>query len=306
MSHHINHKHSHTEFFSVKPILIALGLNSTFLIIELIGAILTNSLALLADVGHMATDIIALSIVLLAAYYSRKPKTSRHTYGFLRGEIVGAFLNGILLIIICGYIIYEAVHRLTITQEVSPHGVIILGIVGIIVNGISALVLYPGAKRNLNLRGAFLHLLSDALGSAGALFSGIIILFTQWYIADTLISLFIAILILRNAIPLIKESLQILLEGTPKNIQIDMIEKDLRSLPYVADVHDLHVWLLNQNQYLLSCHLCLKTEYQTLESWESCLCEAERMLAVQYGIHHSTLQVEPLDYRNNHSNHCQQ
>lgn len=305
MAHHINHRHSHTEFISIKPVILALSLNLVFLIVELIGAILTNSLALLADVGHMITDIVALSVVMIATYYSRKPKTSKHTYGFLRGEIIGAFLNGILLLIICGYILFEAIRRITIEQiDIDPAGVIILGIAGIIINGTSALILYPGAKKNLNLRGAFLHLLSDVLGSAGALTSGIIIYMTGWYPADTLVSLFIVLLILRNAIPLIKESIRILLEGSPESIDIDQIAEDLKNLSYVAEIHDLHVWLLNQNQYLLSCHLCLKPEHQNLEFWEKCLCEAEDILSIRYGINHTTLQVEPLDYKINHSTNC--
>ncbi len=304
MSHHTNHRHSHTQHLPLKPILWALGLNTAFLIIELIGAIWTNSLALLADVGHMVTDIFALSIVLVAAHFSRRPKTTRHTYGFLRSEVIGAFLNGILLLILCGYLIFESFHRLTTVQAVNPTGIIILGFAGIIVNGSSALILYPSSRRNLNVRGAFLHLLSDVLGSAGALVGGIIIYYTEWYPADTLISLFIAALILRNTIPLIKESLQILLEATPGDIDIQNIENDLLALPYVADIHDLHVWVLNHNQYLLSCHLCLNQEYQTIDHWEQCLCEAEELVEKRYGIQHCTLQVEPLHYKDTPKPEC--
>ena len=303
--HHHNHFHNHQKNMSLKPLTYAFVFNLIYLFIEVVGGLLTQSLALLSDAGHMLTDVFALGIAIYAGYLATKPKSSQKTYGYLRAEILGAFLNGVLLLVISGSILYTAFHRLINPVPVHPEGLIVVAFIGLLVNVVSAVFLYKQQKHNLNIRGAFVHLISDALGSVGALVSGVIIYFKDLYYADSIISLVIALLIFASAYNIIKESSNILLESVPSNIDYDEVRESLLALQYVEDVHDLHIWTLGSGAVMLSAHVCLKDEFKTIAFWEECLVESEEILLSTFNIEHSTLQVEPFSYKDNHTVECQ-
>ncbi|MFC1482063.1 cation diffusion facilitator family transporter, partial [Candidatus Neomarinimicrobiota bacterium] len=223
----------------------AFWLNFIFMAVEAIGGVVTGSMALLSDAGHMLTDVSAIGLALIVAKLAQKPKDSKRTYGYLRAEIIGALLNSLTLILLCAYILYEAYHRLGIPQNIPGMPVLIIATVGFVINIGSAKILHGGQKDNLNMKGAYLHMLADALGSIGAMFAGGMILLTGWWQADTFASIFIAILILWGGWKLLKESIDILMEGTPAEINYQELAQALKSREHILDVHDLHIWTIS-------------------------------------------------------------
>ena len=268
-------------------LLLVLAVTGTFMIAEVIGGVLANSLALLADAGHMLTDVAALALSLFAMRLARRPPTPKRTFGYVRLEILAALVNGATLLVISGLIIVEAWKRLWVPAEVD--GVVMLSVagLGLGVNAAAALLLHRDAHENLNIRGAYLHILSDLFGSLGAVVGGIVILTTGWTLVDPVISVLIALLILVSAWHLVREAADILLESAPSHLDMGAILGDLREIQGLDDVHDVHVWTLTSGFIALSGHGVIKDPaHHTRILGEVC----ERMRT--HGIEHVTFQIE--------------
>ena len=281
---------------AVSRLVWVLAANLVFLAIEVAGGILANSLALLADAGHMLTDVVALSLALAAAMLASQPPTPTRTFGLLRTEVLGAFANGILLVLMVGFIFWEAWHRFGQAQAVNAPVLLAVAAAGLLVNAGSAWILAGGIRHSLNLRGAFLHMVGDALGSAGALVAGVVIWRTGWTPIDVLVSLFIGLLILWSSWGLLRQTMNILLEATPDHIDYHAVKAALEGLPHVQDVHDLHIWTIASGIPILSAHLKLENSCSDSLHWQECLGESRRLLRERFGIVHSTLQMEPPDF----------
>jgi len=278
---------------SLKFLGIALVITITFFIIELIGALLTNSLALLTDAWHMLIDVFALVFAFVASWLALKPVDMKKTYGYYRIEIIAAFLNGIFLWAIVIYIFHEAIERFLHPVEVKSLGMLIIATFGLIANVLSGITLSKYKEESLNVKGAFLHVIADTLGSVGAISAGLIMLFTGWYQADSLISIAIGLLILYSSSRLIKESLNILLEGVPSDIDMDALEKKIIELKEVERVHDLHVWCIAPKKMCcMSGHVVVKKGIDR----KRLMTHLIDMLKEEFRIDHSTIQLEDEDY----------
>ncbi|MGH2544072.1 MAG: cation diffusion facilitator family transporter, partial [Ardenticatenaceae bacterium] len=273
-----------------RPLAIALAITATFLVVEIIGGLLTNSLALLADAGHMATDVAALGLSLFAVWLARRPRTPRRSFGYYRAEILAALLNAATLVAISFYIFWEANQRLGSPPEVDSATMLLIAVAGLAANGATAWILTRGGghEHNLNTRGAFLHVLGDILGSAGAIAAALIMLATGWYLADPLLSAAIGLLILRGAWQLLSESVDVLMEATPQHIEPRELRDVMAQVDGVADVHDLHVRTVTSGLITLSGHVELSGD----RDWYDILLEEATLLRGRFGISHVTLQPE--------------
>lgn len=284
--------HEHTQEIKntkeKKALTIVLILTACFMIVEAVSGFYTGSLALLSDAAHMLTDVFALSLAYLALWFSVKPPTLSKTFGFYRAEILAAFINGILLFVISGGIIVEAYERFKVPQEVKSLEMTVVAVVGLIVNIGSAYILSGYKSGNLNIKGALYHVLSDALGSAGAVAAGVVMLLTGWYYADSIISVLVSVLILRSAWVILKESVHILLEGTPRGIDLKAVQNTICSHKGVLSVHDLHAWTLTQGFEALSAHLVVDDMHKS----EELISDIKDQLSGKFRITHVTLQLE--------------
>jgi len=272
---------------------IALVITISFFIIELVGAILTNSLALLTDAWHMLNDAFALSLALIAARLAQRPITMKRTYGYYRAEILAAFLNGIFLWAVVVLIFYEAIQRVQHPAEVKSLNMLIIAFFGFIANGLSAVILSKSKSESLNVRGAFLHVFADALGSLGAISAGLIMYFTGWYQVDPLVSMMIGVLILYSSWKLIRDSINVLLEGVPYRIDVNALERRIVELKGVKGVHDLHVWSITPTKMCcMSAHVVVKKGTNK----KKLLSDLISMLKEEYGIDHTTIQLEDEGY----------
>jgi len=280
--------HNVRDFKEKKALVVVLCLTISFMIIEIVAGFYTGSLALLSDAVHMFTDAFAISLALLAIWFSLKPPTSVKTFGFYRAEILAAFFNSMLLFVLSIAIILEAYNRLLEPREVKSLMMTVVAAFGLLINLIGAFILSKYQSENLNIRGAFYHVVSDALGSVGTLIAGLIILTTNWYYADSIVSIIISILIIRGAWGLFRDSIHILLEGTPKGIELKSVEDTIRSHRGVLSVHDLHAWTLTQGFEALSAHLVI----EDMGLSEALVSELKKVLFDKFRISHVTLQVE--------------
>jgi len=281
-----DHAHRHVHG-SQRALLLALGFTMFFAVVEAIAGWWANSLALIGDAGHMITDSMALGLGALAAWMSRRPPSRRHSFGLKRAEVVGALLNVMFMIGVIVYIGLEALDRLASPQPVNGPTVILVAVIGLLVNSGAAWVLHRG-EPNLNVRGAMLHVVGDLLGSVAALIAGIVIWTTGWYPIDPLLSVFIGILILLSSLRLLRDVLHVIMEGVPRDIDLDELGRALASVRGVGHVHDLHVWALDSASYAVSAHVVVND----LTDWDSRRLELERLLAERFGIRHATLQPE--------------
>ncbi len=266
---------------------LVLAITAGFMVVEFVAGWLANSLALLADAGHMLTDTAALALALFAAWIAQLPATPDKTFGYLRFEILAALVNGAVLFLVAGLIVWDAIERFADPPEVEARILFGVATAGLIVNLIGARLLHAGHKDSLNVRAAYLHVLGDLLGSIGALAAGVIILLTGWMLADPIISIGIALLILVGAWRLVRESVDVLLEATPRHIALGEVERQIASVPGVEDVHDLHVWTLTSGVVAMSGHAVVPEPgdgQQVLEIVQ------QRLAAM--GIHHVTMQIE--------------
>ncbi len=283
---HDGHGHSHSTS-SIKVLLIGTVLTFLFAAIELFAGYHANSLALISDAGHMAADSAALGLGAFAAWIATKPASDTHTYGLGRAEVIGAWISSLSVLGIGIAVIIEAIYRLRAPESVDAAVVIWVGAAGILTNTLIAWILSLG-ERNLNVRAAILHVMSDLLGSIAALITGVVIYYTHWSPIDPLLSIFISILILISSISLIRESIVVLMEGVPKHIDIADVGKCLANVKDVQGVHDLHIWTLSSGRTALTAHIHL----ESYSRWEALLPELKKILAEQYDIHHITLQPE--------------
>lgn len=266
-------------------------INFSMALLEVIGGLLSGSLALVSDALHNVNDFFALLISYLAEIISKNKKSNiNHTYGYRRVEILAALLNGILLLFVFIFLISEAFQRLKNPKEVEGIQTIIIGIIGLVGNILSAYLIHEDIHHNLNIKGAFLHLISDAISSVGVIIGALLIIFLKLYLADTIISLLISGFILYSSIDLIKDTLHILMEGTPKGIDIEKIQKTICEIPGVRDVHHIHIWQISTKDLLLSAHVVVEDQMVSLA--EKIINEIKRVLSDKFRIHHSTLEIE--------------
>lgn len=288
------HHHDHPQPTQAREqnrrlLLIAFLITTGFMLAEFIGGILSNSLALLSDALHMFSDSVSLALSLLAMWAAFKPPTAKKTFGYHRFEILAAFLNGAALIIISLYIYFEAYQRFLQPPEVQSKMMIAIASLGLVANMISAWVLMRGeVKENLNLRSAFLHVIGDILGSVGAIIAGVLILTNGWYVADPIISAVIATLVLISGYRVTRDSLHILMEGAPPQIDVGHLVERLQEISGVSGVHELHIWTITSGFHSLSCHLIVSRGLDD----QAILREAKRVLREEFGIEHSTIEIE--------------
>ncbi len=264
-----------------------------FFIVEVIGGLITGSLALLADAGHMLTDLLALAMAIFVGYLAQRPATPERTFGFLRAEVIGAFINGATLILVVGLVFREAIGRFLYPAEVAGAGMLGVALAGLMANLASAWVLSGSRKENINIEGAFVHMLADTLGSVGAVVAGIVILATGWLLADPLASVLIGLLILWSGVGLLRRTLAILIQATPPHLDFHEIQAALEANPHVAAVHDLHIWAVTSGFPVLTANIWLKPMCSDPACWQECLRDLQNTLNERFGIDHATLQLEP-------------
>lgn len=265
----------------------ALAITAVFLVAEVVGGIVSNSLTLLADAGHMLTDVGSLALSLFVAWLARQPATPKRTYGYLRWEILAALMNGAALLAVSAAIIWEAIARFRHPEQVQTGIMLIVAVLGIVVNGFSAKLLHGGAGHSLNMRGAYLHVLSDLFGSLAAVIAALCARYFGWQLADPIASIVMTVLIVRGSWSLVKESVDILLESVPEHIDVVEVRRALEAVPDVESVHDLHVWTLTSGVVALSAHALVRESalhQPALEAMTAC--------AANMGIHHTTIQLE--------------
>ena len=274
----------------MKQLSFALIITAAIFILELAGAYFSNSLALLSDAGHMLTDTLALALALAAMYFSARPATGRNTFGFLRLEILSALFNGSVLFMVALYIFYEAYQRLLHPAEIKSLAMLAIAAIGLLANMGGALILSRGSKENLNVRGAFLHVISDAISSIGVIIGGILIYFTGWKMIDPILGIMIALLILRGAAGLLRESAEILLESAPRGIDLDEVVAEIKKVNGVKELHDVHLWAITSGVNAISAHILLDDAFA--QQAADILAEVKARLENKYRITHSTFQTE--------------
>ncbi len=285
----VGHAHHHlgTGRDATRRLQWALAITVTFLVAEVVGGWLSNSLALLADAGHMLTDAGALGLSLFVSWFARQPSNARKTYGYLRLEILAAFINGATLLVMSVWIIWEAALRLRAPEATQGGLMMIVAIAGLVANLVAAWLLHPQDGDSINVRGAYLHVLGDLLGSLGTVAAAVIIQATGWMAADPIVSIFTSLLIVRGAWALVRESVDVLMEGAPAHISCDQVRSALAQIPGVSEVHDLHVWTLTSGMVALSAHAVVPES----ERHQAVLVAAHET-ASRFGIQHVTVQLE--------------
>ena len=289
MSGHQGHDHSHAAVTegNAKKLTIALILTTTFLVIEFIAGIITQSLALLSDAAHMFTDAAALAIALAAIKIAKRPADDKRTFGYQRFEILAALFNASMLFFVAMYILYEAYQRFTQPPEIQSTGMLVVASIGLIINLISMKILMSSATESLNMKGAYLEVLSDALGSVGVIIGAVIIYYTNWYWVDTIIAVAIGFWVLPRTWILLRQSINILLEGVPEEVDIEKLRTDLLALDGVESIHQLKVWAITSKNIHLTVHLFApKVDRNQLHR------TAIEMLLHEHGIVEVTLQIE--------------
>ena len=283
------HDHGGGEVKHEKPLWWALGLTATFLVAEVIGGLLTNSLALLSDAAHMATDVIALTISLVAVRLSRRPPDAKRTYGYARMEAIGALVNGGMLFLVAGYILWEAVGRFSEPPSVASTGMLVIAALGLVINLIAMRLLKAGSGESLNVKGAYLEVWADMLGSVGVIIGALIIQFTGFYIADPIIAVLIGLWVLPRTWTLLRAAGQVLMQGVPDGLDLEAVRAMMLSHPSVEAIHDVHAWALASKEPILTAHIVLASATDDVDKVRGTLAAA---LDEQFGIAHATLQVE--------------
>jgi cobalt-zinc-cadmium efflux system protein len=274
-----------------RALLLTFGLTFTYFVVEVVGGLLTNSLALLADAAHMLTDVGGLGLALFAIWITQRPVNAAKTYGYYRVEILAALANALVLFWVSFYILYEAYRRFQEPPEVNSLPMMIVAAVGLAVNLVGIYNLRRGSKESLNVQGAFLEVVSDTLGSLGVIVAGLIMYFTGWYYADPIFSVLIGLFILPRTWGLMMQAVNVLLEGTPAHINLKAVEEAMRSVPGVAAVHDLHVWTITSGMDSLSAHIVL-AEGVSWQAGQNILEALDARLKEKFGIDHTTIQIE--------------
>ncbi|WP_338674085.1 cation diffusion facilitator family transporter [Streptomyces sp. SCSIO 30461] len=272
---------------------VALAITLSVMVLEIVGGILADSLALIADAAHMATDGLGLAMALMAIHFAARPADARRTYGFARAEILAALANCLLLLGVGGFLLYESVQRFITPAETKGGLAIAFALVGLIANIVSLSLLVRGQRESLNVRGAYLEVLADALGSVTVLVSAGIILATGWQAADPIASLVIGLMIVPRTVKLLRETLDVLLEAAPKNVDMAEVREHITALPGVEDVHDLHAWTITSGMPVLSAHVVVAQEVLDTVGHEKMLHDLQGCLGTHFDVEHCTFQLEP-------------
>ncbi len=286
--------HSHTPPASatgrhVRPLALAFAVTIVFLVVEAVVAILTGSLALLSDAGHMLTDVIGLGMALAAAQLATRMRTAHRTFGLYRLEVLAALANALLLFGVAGYVLVEAIRRLGDPSDVDGAPVLIVAILGLLANLVGAALLRRGAGESLNVRGAYLDVLADALGSLGAIVAGVVLITTGWPYVDPIVGLVIAAFIVPRTWALAGQAIRILVQAAPPGLDLDALSACLEGIAGVVDVHDVHVWTLTSDMDVATAHLMIEASVDA----HGVLDQARELLAREFAIEHGTFQVEP-------------
>ncbi len=302
--HGHDHGHAHTHSANKKVLLVSFIIITVYMVVEAIGGFLTNSLALLSDAGHMLSDSISLAIALLAFILGERAANKSKTYGYKRFEILAAVFNGITLIAIALFICYEAIERFANPPEVATTGMLVISSIGLLVNIVVAWIMTRGGDThdNLNMRGAFLHVISDMLGSVAAIIAALLIMFLGWGWADPLASVIVAVLVLRSGFLVTKASIHVLMEGTPHNVNVDEVVAVFNRNASIHSIHDLHIWTITSGLNALSCHVVVDDELTIAES-EQLLRGLEHELE-HLNIMHTTIQLETTAHQHDNSILC--
>ena len=293
---HHDHGHDHAPWIvqdaagGRKGLLIAFSITALMMLAEIIGGLLSNSLALLSDAGHMFIDNLALLLSFFAMKFATLPATDKKTFGFFRLEILAALINGVTLVLISFYIIYEAYFRIIHPQPVHGTLMLVVAAIGLMVNILGAVVLRKHRDASLNIRGAFLHIVGDALVSVGVIIGGIIILFTEWYLIDPILSILISLVIIYGAWALVKESVNILLESAPSHIDTAAVAAEIGKVRGVREAYHIHVWTITSGVYAMSAHVLI--DDQPVSRSRDILDEIRELLSEKFKVLHSTIQLE--------------
>lgn len=281
--------HSHSDG-NMRRVILALILTACFMVVEVIGGILSGSLALLADAGHMLTDTMALGLAAVAFHVSKRPADRRLTFGYHRFQILAAFVNGLSLLLIVGWILFEAVQRFLSPAEVQGQMMLVVAGAGLVVNIAAFLILHGADRDNLNISAAVIHVAGDLLGSVAAIVAALVIIKTSWMMIDPILSVAVAMLILKSAWVLVKRSAHVLLEGAPEWLDVeDMQRKIIEELPGVGGIHHVHVWGLTPQNLMLTMHVCLEAE---AANPTDTIRRVKNFLRRDYGIDHCTIELE--------------
>ncbi|MBC7725601.1 MAG: cation transporter [Burkholderiaceae bacterium] len=290
------HDHSHADQANGRRLVIAIGITATVFLVEVVGALISGSLALLADAGHMLSDLTALVIALVALRISVRPANDRQTYGARRSEVLAAMVNGLILLGVIVYITVEAVQRLAQPSEVLGVPMLIVATIGAVANVASLMVLRGGKTHSINMRGAYLEVLGDLVGSIAVIFAGVVILTTGLLVADGIASLLVAALIAPRAIALIREALGVLAESTPRGTDVALIRNHVSATAGVVGVHDVHVWSITPGVNVFSAHVVVEPAIFAGGSTGRLLDELGACLADHFDVAHSTFQLEPAEH----------
>ncbi|WP_108832609.1 cation diffusion facilitator family transporter [Actinomyces sp. Marseille-P3109] len=304
--HSLGHSHNHGAGASRGRLLVALCLSTTVLVAEIVTAFLTGSLALLADAGHMLTDVVGLVIALTAAHLSVRPATDRSTWGMRRAEVIGAALQAGMLAVVGVFVAFKAVHNLVAPPQVEASGMLVMGAIGLTANVVALLVLSGGHGDSLNMRAAFLEVLNDALGSVGVIIAAAVVARTGWTRADAVASLVIAVLILPRAVVLLRSALAVLMDFTPEELDLAQVRTHMLGVDHVEEVHDLHAWTVASGMPVLTAHVVVRDECLRDGHTEEILDRLQGCVAEHFPvrIQHATLQLEPVSHLEHEAAYC--
>ncbi|RFU83159.1 cation transporter [Streptomyces triticagri] len=271
----------------------ALGITLGVMVVQIVGGLMADSLALVADAAHMATDAVGLAMALFAIHFAGRPATDNRTFGYARAEILAALANCLLLLGVGGYVLYEAIERFITPAQTDGPLAMLFGAIGLVANIASLSLLMRGQKESLNLRGAFLEVLADALGSATVIVAALVIMLTGWQAADPIASLVIGLMIVPRTVRLLRETLDVLLESAPKGVDMNEVRRHILELPGVQDVHDLHAWTITSGMPVLSAHVVVSHEALDGVGHEKMLHDLQGCLGEHFDVEHCTFQLEP-------------
>ncbi|MFF1421470.1 cation diffusion facilitator family transporter [Streptomyces sp. NPDC058280] len=283
---------------------IALSITLSVMVVEIIGGLASDSLALFADAAHMATDAVGLGMALLAIHFAARPADENRTFGYARAEILAALANCVLLLGVGGFLLYEAIERFIVPPETKGGLTIVFALIGMFANLISLSLLVRGQKESLNVRGAYLEVLADTLGSLAVLISAAVILTTGWQTADPIAGLLIGLMIVPRTVKLLRETLNVLLEAAPKDVDMSEVRAHMLALPGVADVHDLHVWTITSGMPVLSAHVVVDQDALDAVGHEKMLHDLQGCLGHHFDVEHCTFQLEPRGHAEHEARLC--
>ena len=291
-SHGHNHPHEQEHYAGMgpRPLIITISIVIGVMIAEIVGGLLSHSLALVSDAGHMLVDALALGISIFALYLARRPSSLTRTYGYHRVEIMAALANGTVLILVAVYVFFRAYQRFQDPASIDAPLMLIVAAIGLLANIAGIMLLRKGSQTSLNVRGAFWHVISDTISSVGVIVAGIIIATTGWPYADPLVAMVIGVIILVGALRLVRDFVDILMEAVPRHIQIEDVVQQIKLVPGVGELHDIHVWTITSGIVALSAHVMIEDQMISLST--EVRDNVNRMLADRYGISHTTLQLE--------------